>query len=102
VLLVSIDAGYHPQRRITDSVKSKAASILEKTKVRWPNAFDPTGWDGVLGTFNAKGYGLIFVDGAGIVRGSAIHEKEVEKLLEKYGPKAAEPGVVPPPPSIKP
>lgn len=80
---------------MTDAAKSRADLILKTTKIEWPNAFDPAGWDGVLRTFNAKGYGLIFVDADGIVRGNGIHERDVERLLEKYGAKGGKPASAP-------
>lgn len=84
MLLVSIDAIYNPERRITEATRKRADSILEKSGVKWPNVFDPEGWVGVLHRFNVSGYGSIFIDADGVVRGVGIHAKDAEKLYKQY------------------
>jgi len=68
---------------LTERDKSKAADILKKHKIAWPNAFDPDGWNGVMRRFNLSGYGLTLVDKEGIVRGIHVHARDVERLLKE-------------------
>lgn len=84
MLLLSIDASYNGQGKITETTRKRADSILNKTGITWTSAFDAEGWVGVLHRFNASGYGSIFVDADGIVRGIGIHAADAEKLYKKY------------------
>lgn len=89
MLLVSIDASYNATLRIPETTRKRADSILEKSSIRWINVFAPEGWVDVLHRFNVSGYGSIFVDADGIVRGIGIHAKDAEKLYKQYPSKEA-------------
>ena len=81
---MSIDASYNATGKITETTRKRAESILEKSGIKWPSAFDTEGWVGVLHRFNVSGYGSIFVDADGIVRGIGIHAKDAERLYKQY------------------
>lgn len=91
MLLLSIDASYNAQGKITETTRKRADSILEKSGIKWTSAFDAEGWVGVLHRFNVSGYGSIFVDADGIVRGLGIHAKDAEMLYKKYPSKERRP-----------
>jgi hypothetical protein len=78
VLLLSVDPEYFPG---TDRYKAQSRKILEKHKLDCPQVLLPGGWADVGRVFNANGYGNILVDAKGIVRGTDLHGKELEKVV---------------------
>lgn len=66
--------------------EARAKRILAEQKIDWPDAL-AGGFDGIMRTFNAHGYGLIAIDAEGIVRGVGVHAEDVEKLLPQLLPK---------------
>ena len=80
VILIDVDPDYYPK---PEQYLPKAQKILEKHKLKWPNAMAPKGFHDVVHAFNLSGYGNIVVDAKGIVRGVNLHGNALEHLVEE-------------------
>lgn len=87
MVLLSVDPSYFEDN---DHYLARAQEILRKHKVEWTNVFLPDGWSDAQKTFNASGYGKLFVDADGIVRGADLHGAELERLVRKFVAKPAQ------------
>lgn len=66
--------------------EKKNREVLKKFKLDWPNVLVPGGWDGIMRTFNASGYGIILVDHQGIVRSVNPSKRRLKKLIKEIYP----------------
>ncbi len=79
MVLIDVDPGYF---KTPEEYLPQAKKVLARHKLDWPNAIAPNGFNDSVRTFNLSGYGNLVVDAQGIVRGTNLHGKELERLIE--------------------
>jgi hypothetical protein len=81
VLLLSVDPEYFDKKK--EEYEPRAEKLFKKLGIDWPNVWVAGGWAQMNHTFNADGYGLILVDGQGVVRGIDLRAEELAKRVRE-------------------
>ena len=79
-MLLSVDATYQIDKKHYGMASEK---IFQKNKIDWPSIYLPGGWNDSARSFNLNGYGLVLVDGKGIVRKINPRGDELKAAVQK-------------------